>query len=168
MNAVQVADMPPAAQPRPSPPVRLIISHASLAATQEALRNESASEREALVLWAGRTVDSDLAVVCHLIVPACVASEDVLVVPHGERVDVSQFVRAQGLLVFADLHTHPQAAFLSLADRARPFSVRRGFYALVVPDFARREPLDGWRMYEETGGEWEEVCLDERICIDTF
>jgi proteasome lid subunit RPN8/RPN11 len=97
------------------------------------------------------------------VAPDCTASRDLLVIPHHERVTVAAYLRAHQLLVFADLHTHPGAAFLSLADRARPFSARPGFYAIVVPNFAIGEPLEGWRIYEAVPGDWEEVHIDHRI-----
>lgn len=80
-----------------------------------------------------------------------------------ERIAVANRIRAERLLVFADLHTHPGAAFLSELDRSRPFSVRAGFYAIVVPNFARRETLDGWAMFQTDGIDWEEVSVDDRI-----
>ena len=65
---------------------------------------------------------------------------------------MADWVRAEQLLIFSDLHTHPGRAFLSAADMAAPFSTRDGFYAAVVPNFAQGEPLEGWRMYEAAAG----------------
>jgi hypothetical protein len=65
--------------------------------------------------------------------------------------------------LFADLHTHPTKAFLSCADRARPLSVRSGFYAIVVPDFAAGPARAGWRCYEATGSDWAEVIFGDRF-----
>lgn len=168
MNVAKVAPLPSRARSRPAPPVRLLVCPAALEATQGALRSASAGEREALVLWSGRAVSDDTAVVSHLIAPECVASKDILVVPYSERIEVSRFLREHELLVFADLHTHPGVAFLSLADRARPFSVRPGFYAVVVPDFGIGKPLEGWRMYEAANADWEEVQLGERLGTESL
>ena len=45
--------------------------------------------------------------------------------------------RSSGLLVVADIHVHPRAAFQSLADRKNPMIATAGHLALIVPDFAR-------------------------------
>ena len=166
MNVVHIATRPGAPRPRPAPPVTLCLTHYLVEDTQRALRVTSAGVRESLVLWAGRAVDAHTAVVTHVIEPACIATNDVLIVPKSERAAVARFLRDHGLLIFADLHTHPAAAFLSAADRARPFSSRDGFYAVVVPDLATRAPLDGWRVYEASDGEWEEVQLSGRLCTE--
>lgn len=166
MNVVHIATQPGPPRPRPAPPVTLSLSRDLVEDTQQALRVTSAGVRESLVLWAGRTVDAHATVVTHVIEPECIATNDVLIVPKYERVAVARFLRDYDLLIFADLHTHPGAAFLSAADRARPFSSRDGFYAVVVPDFATRAPLDGWRVYEASDGGWEEVELNGRLCTE--
>jgi len=81
----------------------------------------------------------------------------------SERLAALEFVRREGLLIFADLHTHPGAAFLSEADRARPFGSKEGFYAIVVPEFAAAAAPEGWAMYEARAGEWFPVDVSERI-----
>jgi hypothetical protein len=127
------------------------------------LRDLSGGVRESLVLWAGRPNSGGGAEVTHLLSLECPATDLRLVVPMPERLAALEFVREHGLLIFADLHTHPGRAFLSEADRARPFGSKAGFYAIVVPDFALGEPLDRWAMYEADAGDWVSVKADERI-----
>ncbi len=44
--------------------------------------------------------------------------------------------RARQVTVVADIHTHPDAAFQSEADRTNPMVARPGHIAVIVPDFA--------------------------------
>jgi hypothetical protein len=141
--------------PRPSAPVRLLLADGVLAETQELLRSSSAGQREALVLWAGRPHDSG-ALITHLIGPDVDADYDRLDVPGTARAEVAAYLRSERLLVFADLHTHPTEAFLSLADQVSPYSTLAGFHAIVIPDFAAGAPGARWRMYTYTGSAWKE------------
>jgi hypothetical protein len=148
---------------RPSSPVQLRLPPGGLACTQAELRALSGGVREALVLWAGQVNPDGEAEVTDLLSLDCPATDLRLVVPLPERLEALEFVRKSGLLIFADLHTHPDTAFLSDADRARPFGSKAGFYAIVVPNFAVGDPLDGWAMYEANAGEWIAVNPHERI-----
>ena len=164
MKITQVGTMTEERLPRPERPVFLVLEPEAVTATQQILRFTSAGVREALVLWAGRALDNGHASISHIIEPNCVATKEVLVVPNDERLDVANFLRHEELLVFADLHTHPGPAYLSTADRARPFSIRSGFYALVVPDYGLKNPFEDWRIYEAVDCDWEEVGLEDRVC----
>jgi proteasome lid subunit RPN8/RPN11 len=136
--------------------VGLRLAEGLLERTQAALREASADTREALVLWAGRPEGAG-GVVSHLLLPRCASGPDYLTVPRDERLAVATFLRREQLLLFGDLHTHPEAAFLSRADRTRPFSVMDGFYAIVVPDFGDGSVGLGWRAYEAIARDWQEV-----------
>ncbi len=76
---------------------------------------------------------------------------------------IAEYLRSERLLAFGDLHTHPGRAFLSDADRNRPFSQRDGFLAVVIPDFAAGAPGVGWRFYEVRSGIWDEIAPQESI-----
>ena len=147
----------PGPAPRPSPPVSLLLAPGLLTATQDELRERSDRRREALVLWAGRPGTDRAAVISHLVIPRFISVRDHLTIPREERHLLANWVRAEQLLIFSDLHTHPGRAFLSPADVAAPFSTRDGFYATVIPDFALGEPLEEWRTYEAIDGRWNEV-----------
>jgi hypothetical protein len=45
--------------------------------------------------------------------------------------------REQNLMVVADVHTHPQAAFQSQSDKTNPMVATSGHLAIIVPNFAR-------------------------------
>jgi hypothetical protein len=155
-------EFPPPAV-RPAPPVKLELAAGLPEASQAALRDGSANVREAICLWAGRPNGDRTAVITHLILPVFKSTDRYLTVPPSERALVARYLREERLLMFADIHTHPRHAFLSRLDRERPFSVRDGFYAAVVPDFGHRDALDGWRWYEVRAREWDEIKPKERI-----
>jgi proteasome lid subunit RPN8/RPN11 len=153
----------PAAASRPQRPVHLRLSAGLLDATQYALRAGSADVRESTALWAGRPENGSTVLISHLLLPIFQSRRNYLTIPKEERVAVANYLRAEGLLAFADLHTHPHKAFLSDADRARPFNERDGFYAVVIPHFAAGPPANGWRFYEARWGDWIEVDPIERV-----
>lgn len=163
MRVQAFANGEPAAAGRPDPPVRLRLAPGLLEATQTALRDGSAGVRESTVLWAGRPADDSTATVSHLLMPRFVSRRDFLTIPKEERIKVATYLRAEGLLAFGDLHTHPAQAFLSEPDRDRPFSQRDGFYAIVIPDFGVRSAGAGWRFYEARSGTWHEVEPRSRV-----
>jgi hypothetical protein len=157
MNALVFdVELPPPA-PRPDAPVRLRLAPGVLEATQQALRLGSAGVREAIVLWAGRSAGEHVAVISHLILPVFHSRRNFLTIPQPERLELAAYLRAEGLLAFADLHTHPEEAFLSAADEARPFSRKDGFYAVVIPAFAAGHPGVDWRFFQSRSGRWSEV-----------
>lgn len=162
IQAQSFATQMPGPAPRPAPPITLTLSSRLLEFTQRQLRSLSAGTREALVVWAGRPHRGG-ALVTHVITPGICAHYDHLTVPGATRAELATYLRREELLLFADLHTHPTAAFLSRADRAKPLSIRPGFYAIVVPDFAVGPAGSGWRCYESAGTDWEEVNCDDRL-----
>lgn len=66
--------------------------------------------------------------------------------------------RESGLAVVADVHTHPGAAWQSDADRRHPMVAMPGHFAIIVPDFARRNPdLARIGLYEYLGAhQWRD------------
>jgi proteasome lid subunit RPN8/RPN11 len=164
VNITPLTDHPPPPGRRPAPPVALLIPPGAIDTTQRALRSASRSGTESLVVWAGRTDPTGGAVITHLLHPACHASADHLTVPFDERRQLADYLLANELLLLADLHTHPGPAFLSEADRARPFSIRDGVYAIVIPRFATGPAGAGWAIYETRHRDWHETTAEERFC----
>jgi hypothetical protein len=152
----------PGPGPRPEPPVSVTVSGEILDLTQQQLRSVSAGVRESMVVWAGQPHAAG-AIITHIITPEVRSTRDHLTIPSATRAELATYLQQEGLLLFADLHTHPAEAFLSYADQARPLSARPGFYAIVVPDFAVGPPGAGWRCYEATGSAWDEVIFGDRF-----
>jgi proteasome lid subunit RPN8/RPN11 len=147
---------------RPGPPVSVTVSREILDITQQQLRSVSAGVRESMVVWAGQPLAAG-AVITHVITPEVRSTRDHLTMPSATRAELAMYLRQEGLLLLADLHTHPAEAFLSCADQARPLSTRPGFYAIVVPDFAAGSAGAGWRCYEATESGWNEVIFGDRF-----
>lgn len=63
-----------------------------------------------------------------------------------------QACREKQLMVVADVHTHPGAAFQSGTDSEYPMIAQKGHVALIIPDFALRNDNSGIGIYEYLGG----------------
>lgn len=135
----------------------LLPEHVAL--TQRLLRQCGEVGEEGYVVWVGEL--GPVAVVRGVwpvsaqgdAAHARVSFEDVLAL--GER------VHARGWFILAQVHSHPFDAFHSSIDDRHPVSHQEGFISIVVPDFAAREPLEGWSFNEHLGsGRWR--ALDEK------
>lgn len=75
-----------------------------------------------------------------------------------------ELCKARGLVVVADVHTHPGGSDQSDFDRAHPIIARAGHIALIVPDFAatpvRRRAVGIYRY--GGGGRWTTVPAGDR------
>ncbi|MDA8047400.1 MAG: hypothetical protein M0Z30_19550 [Actinomycetota bacterium] len=116
------------------------------------------------MLWAG-TLAGDSGHVSSVVVPRISAGA-----AHGEvSVDTTaQILDAldrRDLVPLAQLHTHPQAAFLSETDAIRPVVAVPGFLSIVIPDFAfvdLAEP-ERWSAHEFQGaGQWQELDREQK------
>ncbi len=163
MDVFRIAATLPVPAARPAPPLQLSLGPGVLETTQDVLRTESNGSREALTIWAGRPRDATTVLVSHVITPVVEADHDWLTISLPERTAIATYLRGEQLLAVADIHTHPEAAFLSKIDRRRPFSSRNGFYALVIPNFATDPPAAGWRCYVAIDGDWREVPLLDAV-----
>lgn len=147
-------------------PIRIVDQ--TLAPLQEAGK----SGYEAFVLWGGRrTEDSTKLVIEASYFPrqTTMATEDgLLVVVEGEALfRVNRVFHEHGLILAAQVHSHPTEAFHSSTDDAYPLVTLLGGLSGVVPDFASagREGLGEWVWYRLTGpGEW--AGLDEQTTIE--
>lgn len=163
MKSLCFAQELPAPAPRPPAPVVMRPAPGVVEGTQRALCAGSQGRREALVLWAGRPMSASTVLISHVLLPLFESGPRHLVVPQAERLVVAQYLRRERLLAFADLHTHPFEAFLSVADEAAPYSSRDGFLAIVIPSFGTEPPGRGWRFYQVTAGLWNEVPSHEVV-----
>lgn len=67
-----------------------------------------------------------------------------------------EWADAEGLRVWAQVHSHPRGSFLSPTDARDGFRVT-GFLSAVVPNFANppTQP-SSWRFWRFTGGAWKQ------------
>ncbi len=112
-------------------PARVLVP--SLVALQEVGREGS----ECVVLWlAKRTADTIN--VEEVYKPAQVAAADVFRIPRESIAALFDVLRRGGLMVAAQVHTHPKDAFHSAADDRWAIVRHVGALSLVLPHFAQR------------------------------
>lgn len=137
----------------------LIIDH-----TELVLRHAGNAGDEGFVLWAG-TLSEGNAHISTLVVPASDAGPT-----HGEvsahtTANVLNALDERDLVPVLQLHTHPQAAFLSATDAVRPLVAAPGFISVVIPSFGFVDLADValWSAHEFMGHRrWRELDVEER------
>jgi proteasome lid subunit RPN8/RPN11 len=136
-------------------PVRVI------AATLQALRAAGRIRKECVVLWLGTRGDGAVSVVeAH--VPKQTAASDYFRIPRVGMTELFEVLRSRGLMVAAQVHTHPRKAFHSEADDRWALVRHEGALSLVLPYFARRATaetfLDAAAVFRlDAGDTWVEV-----------
>jgi hypothetical protein len=138
----------------------LVVDH-----TELMLRQHGASGAEGFGVWAGTLSGGD-AFVSTLVIPRVSASGDF----HGEVsedtvANVLDELDELDLVPIAQIHSHPQEAFLSPTDAQRPIVAARGFISIVIPGFGFVDLANTglWRAYEFHAREsWRELDAAER------
>lgn len=126
---------------------------------------------EAFVLWGGRLDEGGRSLTFEsAYFPAQTTSrgdEGLLVVVEGDALfRVNRAFYEQGLILAAQVHSHPTAAYHSDTDDAYPLMTLEGGLSGVVPDFGEggRDRLDEWAWYRLVGPrEWAVVGRETRI-----
>lgn len=145
---------------------RVIVPRTAIMRTEDVLRAAGMRNAEAIVLWAGRR-DNDMFRVVEAYVPAQAARP----AEHGACV----IVDGRALFAFnvwlwehrfefiAQVHSHPEDAFLSETDIAYPIATRVGNFSIVVPHFGRDAfAFDGVGVYRyDADGAWRELASGE-------
>jgi proteasome lid subunit RPN8/RPN11 len=145
----------------------LVIDH-----TELMLRQHGFAGEEGFGVWAGTLAGGD-AFVSTLVIPR-MESEGHF---HGEISEETvgemlERLDRLDLVPIAQIHSHPQTAFLSEIDAQRPVVAVQGFLSIVVPSFAFIDLADVqlWRAYEfHTRQHWRELDDSqraERLVID--
>lgn len=149
---------------------RVLISRALWGETWLGLKRLSAGVRESAAAWGGRR-DGDVwrAERVVLLEGLGVHAGELF---HRALPDATaalfQELRAHGLRLVADVHTHPSTwVGLSETDMAHPLEYRVGLLALVLPEFARFAPeleTIGAHLYEGDG-HWREVSPTDAVVV---
>lgn len=148
--------------PRLIPDLPLEVPKPVFEESLELLRTAGADGYELFLIWLGRP--GDLAIqISEVVAPAQTMTHVSLGchvhIDGNALFSVSQAAAAKGYWVCAQVHSHPEEAFHSGIDDARPIVSLPGSLSLVVPDFAE-EPVNLakcalFRMLED--GTWEEI-----------
>ena len=138
----------------------LVIDH-----TELMLRQHGIVGAEGFGVWAGTLSGGD-AFISTLVIPRVGSPGDF----HGEVsggtvANVLEELDELDLVPIAQIHSHPQDAFLSPTDAQRPIVAARGFLSIVIPGFGFVDLTDVglWRAYEFHAREdWRELDQSER------
>lgn len=141
---------------------RFAIAGSVVAETLQELRAAGRRGTEGVLLWAG-PVTADDVMVTRCLRPSYQASAvHTLVDPEALWQSV-QRAYGDGLLVVAQTHSHPGAAYHSVRDERNAFSYRPGFMSIVVPRFGLVDDLlEAMEVYEATATGWRHIDPAER------
>jgi len=115
------------------------ISRRLVASTVTELRASTDTER--VVLWLGERM-ADQIVVRDVFVPVQYSCADFFHIPPRGMDELLRNLRARRLMVAAQVHTHPEAAFHSWADDQWAIVRHTGALSLVVPRFCQDTTSD--------------------------
>ncbi|MDE2342232.1 MAG: Mov34/MPN/PAD-1 family protein [Betaproteobacteria bacterium] len=124
---------------------RLTIGHDAVVHTIARIRQRGERGAEGVMLWLGRrsALDSD---VREAYEPLYRSKADQFVVPHGGMSALMDRICATGHAVVAQVHSHPERAFHSLADETWALVKHTGAYSIVLPWFcAHTTPENFWQ-----------------------
>ncbi len=93
--------------------------------------------RERVVLWLGRRTGDDVRI-HEVFLPVQVTDADYFRIPPAGMDALFGHIRAAGLFVAGQVHTHPHDAFHSPADDRWAIVRYEGALSLVVPEFCQR------------------------------
>jgi proteasome lid subunit RPN8/RPN11 len=121
----------------------VLVSPSVLASSLDILKEAGRAHRECVVLWLGSRTSTEIAVV-EAYRPEQVAAEDFFQLPRGSIASLFDALRSRGLMVAAQVHTHPAEAFHSAADDRWAIVRHVDALSLVLPYFARDTTVESF------------------------
>jgi len=118
---------------------------------------------ETAAFWAGPDSE-ERGVITTLVQPSLHQTPGNYHVPPAARMQMARRLGAQGLVVYAQVHTHPRAwVGHSAYDDAHAYSTADGSLSLVWPEYGRACPhdLEGIGLHVRLGGRWTELVSQE-------
>lgn len=106
--------------------------------TLASLRLAGESAHEGIVLWLGRRCDNGHIGIYEAYSPDYSAESDMFHIPRQSMAALLEHLRRSRLMIGAQVHSHPGAAFHSTADDALAIVRHIGALSFVVPRFARK------------------------------
>jgi proteasome lid subunit RPN8/RPN11 len=117
------------------------ISSAQIAETIKLLRE--AGRQECILLWLGRR-EHGLQRIVDVYKPLQEADRDYFEIPRQGMAILMERLRAQGLYVVSQVHTHPELAFHSPADDKWAIVRHTGALSIVLPLFAESTTVENF------------------------
>jgi hypothetical protein len=146
---------------------QVVVPRAVIALTEKAVRAAGAYRAEAIVLWAGIRTGPEFRVV-----EAYVPEQQARPVEAGACVMVSgaalfrfnSWLWERRLELIAQVHSHPEEAYLSDTDLEYPIATRVGNFSIVIPDFGRADfTIDDVAVYRYCADRsWQELMPDAK------
>jgi len=114
----------------------VVVSPSVVASSLDILKEAGRAHRECVVLWLGCRTSTAITVV-EAYRPEQIAAEDFFRLSRGSIASLFDALRGRGLMVAAQVHTHPAEAFHSAADDRWAIVRHVDALSLVLPYFAR-------------------------------
>ncbi len=152
---------------------RAVVPRSVLDATMAHLRAAGATGREGFVIWAGVRSETTMHML-ECIVPTQAAyrgEKGVCVVIDGDALfHLNVYLHEKGMLLFAQVHSHPTDAYHSETDDMYAVVTTLGGLSLVVPNFARAAPTPAdWAAYRLTGpARWTPLTLEQHRALIVY
>jgi hypothetical protein len=142
----------------------LVVPSDVVVRTGDTLRAFGTRGFEGLVLWAGTIANNDARVTQGLVPPQQPIGDERGVgyfVDGDSLFELNVHLHRSGLLLLAQVHSHPSEAYHSEADDRYAIVTAEGGYSLVAPDFGEAFAIASCAVYRLSGGEWLELGEDE-------
>lgn len=146
---------------------RVVVPRAAIAVTEKAVRAAGAYRAEAIVLWAGVRAGTEFRVI-----EAYIPEQQARPVEAGACVMVTgpalfrfnSWLWERRLELIAQVHSHPEEAYLSETDLEYPIATRVGNFSIVIPDFGRADlTIDDVAVFRYGAvGSWKELSGDAK------
>lgn len=141
-----------------------------LSASLRILQAVGRTQSECVVLWLATRTPTAIHVV-DVYKPDQTASSDYFRIPRESMAALFGVLRSRGLMVAAQVHTHPEDAFHSAADDHWAIVRHVGALSLVLPDFAQKTTLSTFLEHAavfrlSSENEWLHVDpIDAHTCV---
>jgi hypothetical protein len=140
---------------------KVICRHQHIEETLKHLREAGQRGNECVVLWFGgeSTTGIEIEAVCR---PTQIAGADIFRIPPAAMREIIGILAQHGWMIAAQVHSHPQQAFDSLADDKWAIVRHENALSLVVPYFAARTTAASFTQDQKTfkltaGNRWQEL-----------
>jgi hypothetical protein len=142
----------------------LTVPNQIVAGTGEALREFGVEGFEGLVLWAGVLSPTTARVTSGFVPPQHPIRDErgVGYFVDGEALfELNRELHRSGLVLLAQVHSHPGEAYHSAADDRYAIATAEGSYSLVAPDFGTAFAVSSCAVYCLEGRDWIRVATDD-------
>lgn len=124
--------------------------------TLDELKEVSTSNREAFALWLGDRTNNRIK---EMYVPEYVSGRNYYQITDRGNSELFSYLKKKKLAVLAQIHTHPNEAFHSIADDKLATVAHVGGLSFVLPDFAKNTTLTNFSELVKSfqlsqSGEW--------------